>query len=138
MADSGQRTEKPTQRRIDKARREGNFPSSREFVSSVQFLGFVTIAAAFGGSFVVRTARVIRYLLASAFTTDLTVAGLTSIVRNVIVPALAPLLFAGAALVLLVLFAQLATTKLGIAGKKLAPDIKRLDPLKKLKSLPGQ
>ena len=138
MADSGQRTEKPTQRRIEKARREGNFPSSREFVSSVQFLGFVTIAATFGGTFAARTARVIRYLLSSAFTTDVTVAGLTSLVRRVIVPALEPLLLAGAALMLLVLFAQLATTKLGIAGKKLAPDFKRLDPLKKLKSLPGQ
>ena len=49
MADSGQRTETPTQRRIDKTRREGNFPSSREFVSSVQFVGFVAIAGVYLG-----------------------------------------------------------------------------------------
>jgi len=29
MADLGQRTEKPTKRKLDKARREGQFPASR-------------------------------------------------------------------------------------------------------------
>ena len=32
MAD--QRTENPTQRRLDRARKEGNFPASREFVGA--------------------------------------------------------------------------------------------------------
>ncbi len=138
MADSGQRTEKPTQRRIDKARREGNFPSSREFVSSIQFLGFVAIAATFAGPFLVRVARVVRYLLSAAFTTELSVATLFSLVRGVLIPTFQPLALAGGALVLLSLFAQLASTKMGISGSKLAPDFKRLDPMKKLSSLPGQ
>ena len=138
MADSGQRTEKPTQRRIDKARREGNFPSSREFVSSVQFLGFVAIAATFGGTFFVRLARTLRYLLSIAFTTDLTAGGLPTLMRGILIPVFQPLVLAGFALVLLIVFAQLATTKMGIAGKKLTPDFKRLDPFKKLSSLPGQ
>jgi flagellar biosynthetic protein FlhB len=138
MADSGQRTEKPTQQRIKKARREGNFPSSREFVSAVQFLGFVIIAASFGGTFFVRIARAIRYFLSVAFTVDLTTAGVVAMVRGIVLPLVQPLGIAGAALVLLVLFAQLSSTKLGIAGKKLAPDFKRLDPLKKITSLPGQ
>ena len=45
MADvpDDQRTEKPTQRRLERARKEGNFPSSREFVSAVQFTGFVAL-----------------------------------------------------------------------------------------------
>ena len=138
MADSGQRTEKPTQRRLEKARREGNFPASREFVSSVQFLGFVTIAVTFGGTFVVRMARVVRYLFSIAFTTEITVLGVVSLMHGVVIPALEPLAFLGAALVLLVLFAQLATTKMGISASKLTPDFKRLDPLKKISSLPGQ
>jgi flagellar biosynthesis protein FlhB len=138
MADSGQRSEKPTQRRIDRARKEGNFPSSREFVSSIQFLAFVAIVAFFGGTFIVRTARMVRYLFSIAFTTELNVPALVSILRQVIAPALEPLILAGAAMVLLVVLAQLATTKLGISGAKLAPDFKRLDPLKRLSSLPGQ
>jgi flagellar biosynthetic protein FlhB len=138
MADSGERTEKPTQRRIDKARREGNYPSSREFISSIQFLGFVTIAATFGGTFLMRTARVIRYLLSIAFTTEITVSEIVVLTRGVILPALEPLVLAGAALVMLVFLAQLATTKMGISISKLTPDFKRLDPMKKISSLPGQ
>src|SRR5581483_1080361 len=132
MADSGQRTEKPTQRRVDKARKEGNFSSSREFVSSVQFLGFVTIAVMFGGTFIIRTARVMRYLVSIAFTTEITVATVVALMRNVIAPALAPLALAGAALVLLVVSAQFAQTKGGISLSKLTPDFKRFDPIKKV------
>ncbi|SRR5579883_632964 len=138
MADSGQRTEKPTQRRLDKARKEGSFPSSREFVSAVQFLGFAAIVATFGGDFLIRTARAFRYLFSIAFTTEITVQSIVFLLRDVVVPTFQPLAFAGAGLVLLVVLAQLATTKMGIAGSKLAPDFRRLDPLKKISSLPGQ
>jgi len=138
MSESGQQTEKPTQHRIQKARKEGNFPSSREFISAVQFLGFVVIAATFGGTFLARTARAIRYLLSIAFTTEITVSEVVALTRHVMVPTLEPLVFAGAALVLLVLCAQLATTKMGISVSKLTPDFKRLDPMKKISSLPGQ
>jgi flagellar biosynthesis protein FlhB len=37
-AEGGQRTEQPTQRRLIRARKEGDFPSSREFLASIQFL----------------------------------------------------------------------------------------------------
>ena len=67
----GEQTEKPTQRRLDKARREGNFPASREFISSVQFLGFVTVVTTFGGTFLARLAYVMRELFARAFTLQL-------------------------------------------------------------------
>jgi flagellar biosynthetic protein FlhB len=137
MADE-QRTEKPTQRRLDKARREGNFPASREFVSSVQFLGFVTVATAFGGAFLVRLAHVIRDLFTRAFTLQLTPVVMSTLMRDVMLPLFTPLMIAGAALIALVVSAQLATTKLGISLSKLTPDIKRLDPLKRIKSLPGQ
>jgi flagellar biosynthetic protein FlhB len=138
MADSGQRTEKPTQRRIDKARREGNYPASREFVSAVQFLGSVGIATIFGATFFVRLARAIRHLLSIAFTTDVTFSNIVALTRGVMLPALEPLVFAGGAVVALVFLAQLATTKMGVSVSKLAPDFKRLDPFKKISSLPGQ
>ena len=47
MADS-QKTEQPTQRRLQKAREQGNFASSRQFISGVQFLAFVTLLRLFG------------------------------------------------------------------------------------------
>jgi len=136
MADA-QHTEKPTKRRVDKARKEGNFPASREFISAVQFLGFVTIAVSFSGVFLMRTARVMRYLFARAFTVEITQAEVVALVRQVIVPELTPLVFAGVALVVLVVFTQLATTRMGISLSKLMPDIKRLNILKKFSSVPA-
>src|SRR5579864_2688605 len=137
MADS-QHTEKPTQRRIDRARKEGNFPSSREFISSIQFLGFVSILVTFGGTFLILMARAMRGLLARAFSTEITPTELVAMVHQVGLPLFLPLIFAGAALVLLVIGAQLATTKLGISVSKLTPDFKRLNPLSRIKNLPGQ
>ncbi len=133
-----QRTEQPTQQRLKKARKEGNFPASREFISAVQFTGFVTLSVTFGGALLRQVAMLMRTLLAFAFTGDLTVARLTTLLRYEIVPGFVPLMLAGVALMVLSLSAQLATTGLGISLEKLMPDIKRLNPLKKLTSLPGQ
>jgi flagellar biosynthetic protein FlhB len=133
-----QRSEQPTQKRLDKARKEGNFPASREFISAVQFTGFVTLSVTFGASLIRQVGMVMRTLLAFAFTGDLTLARLVTLTRYEIAPRFVPLILAGAALVLLSVAAQLGTTKLGISLEKLIPDIKRLNPLKKLTSLPGQ
>ncbi len=139
MADEGgQRTEQPTPRRLIRARKEGNFPSSREFLASIQFLGFVTILVTFGGTFLVRTARMMRELLTRAFTTEVTETALIALARDVVMPEFVPLVLAGGALVLLVFMTQLATTRMGISFSKLAPDIKRLNPLTRISNLPGQ
>lgn len=138
MADSGQRTEQPTQRRLDRARREGNFPASREFVSAVQFLGFTVSAVWLGSAFTLRIARLMRRLLAVAFRGDLTELTLVGLAREVIAPQMLPLAGAGGAILLLVLLAQLASTRMGLSLKKLAPDFQRLNPIKRLTSLPSQ
>jgi flagellar biosynthesis protein FlhB len=113
MADE-QRDEKPTQRRLERARKEGDFPASREFLSSVHFLGFVAIAVTFSGTFLMRTARMMRSLLIRAFTLDLTPREVVSLMREVVAPAMEPVLAAGIALMLLVVFIQLASTRMGI------------------------
>jgi len=133
-----QREEKPTQKRVDKARKEGNFPASREFISAVQFTGFVTLSVIFGGDLLRQVGMLMRTLLAFAFTGDLTTARVVTLMRYEIAPRFVPLAFAGIALVAVSVSAQLATTKLGISLEKLIPDIKRLNPLKKLTSLPSQ
>jgi flagellar biosynthetic protein FlhB len=133
-----QREEKPTQKRLDKARKEGNFPASREFISAVQFTGFVTLSVTFGGALLRQVGMLMHTLLAFAFTGDLTVERLMTLLRYEISPRFVPLMLAGIGLVVLSVSAQLATTKLGISLEKLLPDIKRLNPLKKLTSLPSQ
>jgi flagellar biosynthetic protein FlhB len=133
-----QKSEQPTQQRLKKAREEGNFPASREFISAVQFTGFVTLSVFFGGALLRQIGMLMRMLLGYAFAGDITVSRLMTLLRYEIVPRFVPLAFAGLTLSVLSLSAQLATTKLGISLEKLIPDIKRLNPLKKLTSLPGQ
>src|SRR5258707_15615835 len=99
MADSGQRTEQPTERRRDRARKEGNFPASREFVSSIQFLVFTALAASFGGAWFFGLLRTARGLFARAFSIELNARSLVALVYGAILPEFAPLLLGGAALV---------------------------------------
>jgi flagellar biosynthesis protein FlhB len=137
MADE-QRSEKPTQRRLDRARKEGNFPTSRELISAVHFTGFAAISTSFTAVFVMRMARLTRELLSRAFRTDVSVEALVALTRSVIVPQFYPLSLGGAALTALVIGVQLATTKMGISLNKLAPDFKRLNFLKRFSSVPAQ
>ena len=137
MADE-QKSEQPTQQRLKKSRDEGNFPTSREFLSAVQFTGFVTLSVTLGGALFRQMGMLMRMLLAYAFAGEVTVARLMTLLRYEIVPRFVPLMLCGMALVVLSVTAQLATTKLGISPSKLLPDIKRLNPLTKLTSLPGQ
>src|SRR5580704_1315857 len=97
MADE-QRSEQPTQQRLKKAREEGNFPASREFISAVQFTGFVTLSVFFGGALVRQVGMLMHMLLAYAFSGDLTVARLMTLLRYEIVPRFVPLMLAGLAL----------------------------------------
>ncbi|MEP7355271.1 MAG: EscU/YscU/HrcU family type III secretion system export apparatus switch protein [Acidobacteriota bacterium] len=156
MADSGQRTEKPTQRRLDRARREGNFPASREFVTSVHFIGAVWLIVTFTGPFILRTAHLMRYLLVLAFADKnlasgvashpggklpddgLTLHSLVAISRDIIGPYFVPLILGGLGLLVAVVLAQMITTGFGLSPSKLAPDLKRLSLGNKLKNLPAQ
>lgn len=85
-----------------------------------------------------QVAMLMRFLLAYAFTGEVTVTRLMTLLRYEIVPRFVPLMLAGVVLVVLSVSMQLATTKLGISLQKLMPDIQRLNPMKKLTSLPGQ
>lgn len=138
MADQGQRTEQPTQRRVEKAREEGNFAVSRDFVSALQFLAFVVLLTSFSTEFLVGARRLTRYLLARGFQADLSAADLVSLYRGRFLPALVPLLLGGLLLIAITVVVQLATTKFGLSLKKLQPDFDRLNPINKLKGIPRQ
>jgi len=137
MPDKSQRTEQPTPRRIDKARREGRFPVSREFVSAVQFLAFVLAAAALGGRYVTALQQCMRTLLAQAFRGELNAGRLEGLLR-LAAKSLAPLGALGLALMGVTLGVQLATTRFGFAPKRLRFDWQRLNALARLRELPRQ
>jgi flagellar biosynthesis protein FlhB len=137
MADSSQ-TEKPTQRRLLKAREEGRFPVSREFVAAVQFTAFVAALAGFGSRCFDDLKQMMRLLLAEAFRGDPTVTRLQAQLTGLVLGRLWTLGLIAILLLAVTLACQLATTQFGIAAAHLRPDFSRLDPIKRLRSLPRQ
>lgn len=138
MTDSGQRTEKATKRRLDKARREGQFPASREFLASLQFLTFTVLAVGGGAYFLDRMCQMARYYFSAAFHLQLSPHAVEGIYRDAVGHVFRPLMWMGACLCAVALAGQLGSTRLGFSLKKLAPDPKRLSPLQKIKNLPSQ
>jgi flagellar biosynthetic protein FlhB len=138
MPDRFGKTEPPTQRRLDKARQEGQFPSAREFVAALQFLIFLCVLGAGGEQWFRAFRQTARHWFALAFAGELTPQALTRLAWELFWAHLLPLALAGMAVVAATLLIRLATTRFGLSLKKLAPDFKRLDPLARLRELPRQ
>lgn len=138
MADTQQRTEKPTKRRVEKARKEGQFPVSREMIAAVHYLAFAWILLAWGGPFLSAFRAWTRDLLAAAFHIQLDPHSVVRLYYGLLASVFSPLFLGGAALTGVFLAAQLASTKLGISTQKLAPDWNRLNPITRLRSLAHQ
>jgi flagellar biosynthetic protein FlhB len=137
MADP-QKTEQPTQRRVLKAREEGQYPSARQFIGGVQFCVFVWLLQSYGWNWVEGTALAARILMKRAFDPDFNAALLLRMAGDLVLRCMVPLAEAGAVLVALTLALQLAVTKMGFSAKKLAPDFARLNPAGRLGGLPRQ
>ncbi len=137
MADP-QKTEQPTKKRLEKAREEGQFPSAKQFVGGVQFCVFVFMVQNKGWEWMDGVVASARGLIKYAFTPEVNAAGLIRVGIDLGIRCVVPLLTGGAVLVLLTLAVQLAITKLGLSVKKLVPDATRLNPLTRLRQLPGQ
>jgi len=138
MPDQGQRTENPTKRKLDKARREGQFPASREFLASLQFMTFTVLLSAGALATLNRAREMARYFLAEAFRAGVSAQILPRFYRQSVGHLFLPLAWMGICLTGVALAGQLASTRLGLSPSKLAPDFKRLNLLEKIRSLPAQ
>jgi len=138
MADQTGKTEQPTERRIKKAREEGQFASAREFVSALQFIVFLLLASVAGGAWIRQFRVTMRNLLAFAFHGELVAEDLVHIGRQLFWRDLLPLLLGGLAVGLATLGLRLATTRFGLSLKRLAPDPARYNPASRLRNLPRQ
>ena len=99
---------------------------------------FVALLAASAGTWFAGVRSITRRLLATAFSFVLTPESLLALIRGAVLPELAPLAVGGAALVGVAVLAQLSVSRFGIATAKLAPDLKRLNPLARIQNLPAQ
>jgi flagellar biosynthetic protein FlhB len=138
MSDRSQKTEQATARRLERARREGQFPTAKQFVAAIQFLAFTAMVTAWGGAWLDQTRQTVRFLIGRAFSEHLEIADLIHIAGALLLRAGFPLASAAGALVAITLAAQLAVTRFGLTTKKLAPDLQRLNPLARLRELPRQ
>jgi flagellar biosynthetic protein FlhB len=138
MADQDQKTEQPTQRRMLKAREEGNFPSARTFVGAIQFLAFVAMLRSWGGTWITATHETMAQLLHHALAPNLDPAFILNLSVELIERTFMPLAVLGCVLIGVTLAAQFMVTRLGVSLKKLAPDFQRLNPANRLRELPRQ
>jgi flagellar biosynthetic protein FlhB len=137
MADA-QKTEQPTQQRLKKAREEGNFASSRQFISGVQFLLFVTLLRLFGERWLSGMRVLMASLLKRAFSVSFSLNDWLILIRHLVFQCGIPLLGAGVFIVLVTVSLQLGLTKMGFSFRKLTPDFNRLNPANRLKQITRQ
>ena len=135
MADPSERTEKPTPKRLEKARKEGHFAVSPEFLSSSYFAICVALLIAYSESWTSALINAMRIGLQQAMMWDGSAATLLATGRQWLLSLGVPLLMAGLAAAVVALFLQLIQTQFGIATAKLKPDWGRLNPAQKAKGI---
>ncbi len=137
MPDKANRTEQPTPRRLEKARKEGNVAVSREFISGVTLLCFVWMLDTYAGESVQAGKQFLRelFLLSSH---NLSVTGIHSLALQVVFRYLQGPLLLGFALFAFTLLLQLASTQLAVRWNALTPDFSRLNSFQRIRQLPGQ
>ncbi len=137
MADSS-KTEKPTGRRLEKARKEGQFVSSRELVAAGQFLVFLALVQAWFPKWLSNMKEVLGQSLLGAFHAELDVTTLPGIVGALLQRAIVPLSVLAGLTAATTLSLHLAITRMGLSLNKLAPDFTRLNPASKIKQIARQ
>jgi flagellar biosynthetic protein FlhB len=137
MADSS-KTEKPTGRRLEKARREGQFASSRELVAAGQFLVFLAIVQAWFPGWLAGMRQMMGQSLTEAFHSELDMTTLPSILWVLVQRAFVPLSALAGLTVAATLSLHLAITEMGLSLQKLTPDFSRLNPAGKIKQMVRQ
>lgn len=126
--DQESKTEDPTPRRREEARRQGQVPFSAELVGSLVLLAGVVGLGYIGPSLWTAMRQVFRYDLATSFRDDLDSATATELIARTAFRVLVALLPFLAALLAVGVLASVAQTGFQINTEKLAPDPDRLNP----------
>lgn len=138
MSASADKTEQPTQRRTVKAREKGQFVTSRELIASAQFISFLWVVSAWGGTWLSGVMEAMALQLSEAAEKTVTVSSVHNIFMTMSARYLVPLLIAGALLVLGTVAAQLVSTGMGFSLNRLAPDVAKFNPATRIKDVAKQ
>ena len=137
MADSN-KTEKPTARRLTRARNEGQFIVSRDMITAAQFLGFVLLLGSVFPAWFTAMKTMVHESLAVAFRNELGPSKLPNVGRALLDRAFLPLAGLAAISICSALAAHLLVTRGGISFKKFQPDFGRFNPVAKIRRIVGQ
>jgi flagellar biosynthetic protein FlhB len=140
MAESetgGERTEEPSQRRLQEARERGQLPRSRELTNFATMIGGSAALTAIGGTVAAHLSQMMRRSLIidekSLRTTDSMAASL----GDAAIGAVTAILPVFGALVCMVLLASVILGGWNFSTRALTPDFSRLSPLSGIKRLFG-
>lgn len=133
-----QKTEKPTKKRLLKAREEGRAPVTRHFIAGIQFCVLVGLFNAKGETWLNYAVVTFRGEMRRAFAADVTPSELLHVFGVLLEACLVPILMTGGLLLLVSFGIHLAVTRMQFSVKKLTPDPERLNPLNRIKQLPRQ
>lgn len=136
MADD--KSEKPTTQRLKKAREEGQFVSSRGALAAVQFVTFVAVIGQILRAWSTQLQTATRHLFLEATLGRISASDWPLLLRGIMLQTFSPLLGLGAILFGITLAVHLGLTRFGFSLARLAPQLKRLSPMQRLKDLPAR
>jgi flagellar biosynthetic protein FlhB len=133
----GERTEEPSQKRLQDARERGQVPRSRELSNFATMIGGSAALVAIGGSLAAQLSQMMRRALNIDPQSLRDPDGMLSALSGACLSALTVLLPIFGVLIALVLLASLLLGGWNFSPKAMAPDFTRLSPLAGLKRLFG-
>ena len=133
----GERTEEPSQRRLEEARKCGQVPRSRELTNFATMIGGSAALVASGGALSLRMSQMVRSGLSIDPQSLLDPSSMLSALSSACMSALAVLLPIFGTVIGLVLLASVAMGGWNFSVEALVPDFTRLSPLAGVKRLFG-
>jgi flagellar biosynthetic protein FlhB len=140
MAESemgGERTEEPSQRRLQEARERGQIPRSRELTNFATMIGGSAALVAIGGTVAAHLSQLMRRSLSIDAKSLRTTDSMTASLGDAGISAVTAILPVFGTLVCMVLLASVALGGWNFSTKALTPDFSRLSPLSGIKRLFG-
>jgi flagellar biosynthesis protein FlhB len=140
MAESemgGERTEEPSQRRLQEARERGQIPRSRELTNFAAMIGGSAAFVAAGGTVAGHLSQMMRHSLIIDAKSLRTTDAMSASLGDAAISAVTAVLPVFGALIGMVLLASVVLGGWNFSTKALAPDFSRLSPLAGLKRLFG-
>jgi flagellar biosynthetic protein FlhB len=140
MAESemgGERTEEPSQRRLQEARERGQIPRSRELTNFAAMIGGSAAFVAVGGTLAGHLSQMMRRSLSIDAKSLRTTDAMSASLGDAAISAVTAILPVFGALIGMVLLASVVLGGWNFSTKALAPDFSRLSPLAGLKRLFG-